>query len=228
MRVKGNVEPLSVVRGCPGLAMGTINSLLSHALPCPPSICTGIISYLRECLSWKSACDAARGSTGQGHGCSVEGAQPSMHPSREGTRAGDTEPGAAGPEHPTRALSLVHADKQGVQPGRANVCAWAHVHVGVCAHTRVHVCMCAHMCICSCLHTWWYVHTCAHTCSCVSLCACGYILVHTWVCVHTFMCVHCARVCMHICTHGCIAHVHVCASCTCIPVHACTHSCTCT
>lgn len=173
------------------------------------------------------------------------GAPPSTDPWREGTHAGDTELGGAGPEHLSRVWSLCTLASRASSldvPACVHVCVHGHtrvyMHTGVCAH--VHACSCAYVHRCACEYMYMLVHTgaCAHTC----LCSC--VHAHTCVCVHVCMrahtclcaCVH-TRVCVRVCTcaHGtCVlymfvhtgvcaqvcAHVHVCM-CACVCMHAC-------
>lgn len=128
--------------------MGTINSLLSHALSCPPSICTRVISYLWGRLLWRRPRAAAHRSSGQGRVCSAAAGGVSPQHTPRGREQAQVPQGwgSAGPEHPAGAPFLVHAGKQGVQPGRARVRAGTCTHGPgyVCARARmrVQVCMC--------------------------------------------------------------------------------------
>lgn len=211
MRVKGNVQPLSSCGAVRGLQWAQLIVYSLALCPALPLSAPGPSIFSESAFPGGAPGTLPKEALGKAVGA-WGGAPPSTDPWREGTHAGDTELGGAGPEHLPRPLFLVHIGKQGIQPGRASMCAcmcaWAHVcvhaHGCMCTCARVHACSraCAHRCACTCLYTWVHVHTC--------------VCVHVCICAPGHMCA------VHVCTHGVCAyvcaHVHVCM---CVCMHAC-------
>lgn len=225
MRVKGNVPPLSSCGAVRGLQWA---QLIVHSLALCPAL--PLSAPGPSIISESAFPGGAPGmlpteALGKAVGAWA-GAPPSTDPWREGTHAGDTELGGAGPEHLSRVWSLCTLASRASSldvPACVHVCVHGHtrvyMHTGVCAH--VHACSCAYVHRCACEYMYMLVHTgaCAHTC--LFMCACTHMCLCSCVhaCTHVSVCM-CAHTCLCSCVHVCTWHV--CA------VHVCTHGCMCT
>lgn len=199
------MQPLLAVQGHAGLAMGTMTSSLSRALPCPPSVCPGVISYSESAfpggVTVVLPAEALVEAVGAG------GPQPSPHCSGEGTHAGPTELGRAGPEHPSGPLILVHVASR--RPAWTCSCVCRYVCTDTCLclstharHSRVTTCVyvptCAHVYTCLCAHTCIYTHVYARTRVNTCRCMCEHMCIRARVYVHTYV-----RMPIYVCEHAC-------------------------